>query len=445
MTETQSLEESISTKQRRIADMAREAPTRVFTSLHHFIDMNWLREAFYRTRKDGAPGVDGQTWAGYEANLEENLSTLIDRFKSGRYRAPAVRRTYIPKGGKPGAKRPIGIPTLEDKVLQRAVVMLLEPIYEQDFLDCSHGFRPGRSAHGALDRLWKGLMGLRGGWVLEVDIKGYFDNIDKTVLRGFLDQRIRDGVVRRIIHKWLKAGVLEDGRVHYPEKGTPQGGVISPLLANIYLHEVMDKWYAEVVRPRMRGGSVLLRYADDLVLVFEREDDARRVYRVIGKRFGKYGLTLHPTKTRLVRFTRPRWNERRPKPKPGSFDFLGFTHYWGRSRRGTWIVKRRTAKDRLRRALRSMHQFCKAVRHRKVRQQHQWIRRKLVGHYAYYGITNNWQSLARYRHQVERIWRYWLNNRGQRKGMPWERFREGILKVYPLPRPKIYHSSLARS
>lgn len=442
MPEARNSRETISTKCRRIAERARKHPEEVFTTLHSHIDVDWLREAFHRTRKDGAPGVDGQTWSDYAENLEENLRSLLERFKSGRYRAPAVRRTYIPKAGKPGAQRPIGIPTLEDKVLQRAVVMVLEAIYEQDFLECSYGFRPRRSAHGALEALWKGAMDLRGGWVLEVDIKGFFDNMDKEILKGFLDRRVRDGVIRRIIHKWLHAGVMEEKQIHYPEKGTPQGGVISPLLANIYLHEVADRWYAETVRPRMRGGSMMLRYADDLVLIFAREDDAQRVYRVIGKRFAKYGLTLHPTKTRLVRFERPAKGSRGAEAKAGSFDFLGFTHYWGRSRRGNWVVKRKTAKDRLRRALRGIHQFCKRARHLKVREQYKKLKRKLLGHYAYYGITHNYRSLASFYRRVQRIWRYWLDRRSQRKKMPWKRFCEGVLRTYPLPRPRIYHSYL---
>lgn len=431
---------TISTRQRRIADLARRAPDVVFTSLNHHIDIAWLREAFRRTRKDGAPGVDGQTWAGYAANLEENLPSLLNRLKSGTYKAPPVKRAHIPKAGKPGQTRPIGIPTLEDKVLQRAVAMVLEPVYEQDFLDVSYGFRPGRSQHMALQALWEGLTRLQGGWILEVDIKGYFDTIDHTHLRRTLDQRVRDGVLRRTIHKWLKAGVSEDGAVHYPGEGSPQGGVISPLLSNIYLHEVMDKWYEHDIKPRMRGRIVLIRFADDVVMVFERESDARRVYRVIGKRFARFGLTLHPDKTRLVKFTRPAPRKDFSGKKPETFDFLGFTHHWGRSRRGRWVVKKRTAKDRMRKALRSIEEWCKKNRHMKVRQQHQALVKKVRGHYAYYGITHNSRGIASFLHKVQRIWRYWLNRRSQRGRMPWKRFMEGVLKHYPLPPPRIVHS-----
>ena len=245
--------------------------------------------------------MDGQTAADYAANLEGNLRSLLDRAKSGRYQAPPVRRVHIPKGTGPET-RPIGIPTFEDKVLQRAVVMVLEAVYEQDFLDCSYGFRPGRSAHQALDALWHRLMEMRGGWVLEIDIRKFFDTLDHRHLHAILRRRVRDGVLLRLIGKWLNAGVLEDGSVTHPEAGSPQGGVISPVLANIYLHEVLDKWFEQTVKPRLKGRAFLIRYADDAVLVFEREGDARRVLDVLPKRFGKYGLTLHPEKTRLVPF-----------------------------------------------------------------------------------------------------------------------------------------------
>jgi group II intron reverse transcriptase/maturase len=237
--------------------------------------------------------------------LEANLTSLLERFKSGRYRAPAVRRVHIPKPGKAKKTRPIGIPTLEDKVLQRAVLMVLEPVYEQDFLDCSYGFRPGRSAHQALDALWRGLMGMGGGWIIDLDIQSFFDDVDWGHLRRFLDQRVRDGVIRRVIGKWLNAGVMESGEVSHPDRGTPQGGVVSPLLSNLYLHEVLDVWFEHEVKPRLRGRALEIRFADDAALVFEREEDARRVLALPSKRFTKYGLRLHPEKTRLVDFRSP--------------------------------------------------------------------------------------------------------------------------------------------
>jgi group II intron reverse transcriptase/maturase len=319
--------EIISTRQEKLAKLARIEPKRVLTTLAHHIDEVWLREAYRRTRKDGAVGVDGVTAAQYEADLEVNLASLLERFKSGRYRAPAVRRVHIPKPGKAKKTRPIGIPTLEDKVLQRAVLMVLEPVYEQDFLDCSYGFRPGRSAHQALDALWRGLMEMGGGWIIDLDIQSFFDDVDWNHLRGFLDQRVRDGVIRRAIGKWLNAGVMESGEVSHPERGTPQGGVVSPLLSNLYLHEVLDLWFEHEVKPRLRGRAFAIRFADDAALVFEREEDARRVLAVLAKRFAKYGLRLHPEKTRLVDFRRPPRAGGSGSQRERSFGLLGFTHY----------------------------------------------------------------------------------------------------------------------
>jgi group II intron reverse transcriptase/maturase len=434
--------ESISTRLQHIAELARKEGDWVLTTLAHHIDVDFLREAFRRTRKDGASGVDGQTAEEYAANLEENLQSLLSRFKTGTYHAPPVRRTYIPKAD--GKKtRPIGIPTFEDKVLQRAVTMVLEAVYEQDFLDCSYGFRPSRSAHQALQALWEGLMKMGGGWVLEVDIKGFFDSLDHKHLRSFLDHRVRDGVIRRAIGKWLNAGILEDGSLRHPETGSPQGGVISPLLANIYLHEVLDKWFEREVKPRLRGRAFVIRYADDFVIVFSSEADARRVLEVLPKRFGKYGLELHPEKTRLIPFRRPGQEpgtrDDSDKTTSGSFDLLGFIHYWGKSRKGNWIVKRKTAGNRLKRALKAVSLWCRQHRHLPVAAQHVVLYPKLAGHYAYYGITGNSRALRRFSFQVRRIWRKWLNRRSDKCSMPWERFEE-LLRRYPLPKPIVLHS-----
>jgi RNA-directed DNA polymerase len=284
---------TVSRKRERIAKLAREAPDMAFTSLSHHIDIDWLREAYRLTRKDGASGVDGQTAEEYAANLEVNLQSLLDRAKTGdTYCAPPVRRVHIPKGN--GETRPIGIPTFEDKVLQRAVAMVLEGVYEQDFMDCSYGFRPGRSAHQALASFRRQAMGMGGGWVVEVDIRKFFDTLDHGHLRELVRKRVRDGVLLRLIGKWLNAGVREDGSLTHPDSGTPQGGVISPLLANVYLHEVVDRWFEDEVKPRLKGRAFLVRYADDLVICFACEEDARRVMDVLPKRFGKYGLALHP-------------------------------------------------------------------------------------------------------------------------------------------------------
>jgi len=427
----------ISTRLQAIAELARGAPDMVLKTLAHHIDVEFLKEAFNRTRKDGAVGVDGQTAEEYAEHLEENLKSLHERFKSGLYRAPPVRRTHIPKGdGK--STRPLGIPTFEDKVLQRAVTMVLEAVYEQEFLPCSHGFRPGRSAHQALKVLWDGLMEIGGGWVLDADVTKFFDRLDHQHLRSFLDQRVGDGVIRRAIGKWLKAGVLEEGQYHRSSEGTPQGGVISPLLANIYLHEVLDKWFVTEVRPRLRGKAGLVRYADDFVIVFELEEDARRVMDVLPKRFARFGLTLHPDKTRLLDFRRPRSGGTRPSQRERSFDFLGFTHHWGQSRRGRWVVRQKTARSRMRRSAKAIAQWCRRFRHLPVRLQRDRLARKLTGHYGYYGLTGNFRSLHAFRRIVILTWRKWLARRSQR-GMPWERFWR-LLERYPLPPARVSHS-----
>jgi RNA-directed DNA polymerase len=431
---------TVSTKLGRIAELARGAPDMVIRSLSHHVDIEFLKEAYARTRKDGATGVDGQTAADYERDLEQNLQALLDRFKAGTYRAPPVKRVHIPKGD--GKTRPIGIPTFEDKILQRAVVMVMTAVYEQDFMDCSYGFRPGRSAHQALDRLWQDLMSVQGGWVLDVDIKGFFDNLDHDHLRQLLDLRVRDGVVRRTINKWLKAGVLEGGSLSYPDTGTPQGGVVSPLLANVYLHEVLDKWFERDVKPRLLGQAHLVRYADDFVVVFSLEADARRVLDVLPKRLGKYGLTLHPDKTRLVHYQRPTRGEDDDESGggPGSFDFLGFTHFWARSRKGNWVVKRKTADNRFARALKRVADWCRRFRHEPIGEQAKALARKLRGHCEYYGITGNSQALARYRHELLKTWRKWLNRRSQRK-KPWGWFNRLVERI-KFPSAACVHSVL---
>jgi group II intron reverse transcriptase/maturase len=432
----------VSTRQQRIAELAKQSPEMGFTSLAHHIDLRWLYEAYLRTRPDGAPGVDGQTMADYSANLRHNLQALLDRAKSGTYRAPPVRRVHIPKGTS-GDTRPIGIPTYEDKVLQRAVVMVLEAVYEQDFLDCSYGFRPGRSAHQALDALWKQTMGMGGGWVLEVDIRKFFDTLDHAHLRELLRHRIRDGVLLRLIGKWLNAGVLEEGNLTFPEAGTPQGGVVSPLLANVYLHYVLDVWFEREVKPRLKGRAFLIRYADDFVIGLARDEDARRVLEVLPKRFGKYGLALHPDKTRLVPFQRPPHQDTPAttsgQVRPGSFDLLGFTHFWGRSRRGIWVVKRKTAQGRLSRAFTTIAQWCRLNRHQPLAAQHQTLSQKLRGHFAYFGITGNSFALSRFRVGVIRIWKKWLARRRRHGFLSWEVF-DRLLRRYPLPPALAIHS-----
>lgn len=432
--------EDVCTKQRRIAELARRMPGVPLRTLAHHIDLEWLREAYERTRKDGATGVDGQTATEYAAHLEDNLRALLDRAKAGdTYRAPPVRRVYIPKGD--GRKqRPLGIPTFEDKVLQRAVLMALEPVYEQTFLECSYGFRPGRGAHGALAAVRNQLMAMGGGWVLEADIESFFDSVDHGKLREALRRRVSDGVLLRLIGKWLKAGVMEEGCVYHPEAGTPQGGVISPLLANIFLHEVLDTWFEEQVKARLQGRAYLVRYADDFVIVFANEGDARRVLDVLPQRFGEYGLRLHPEKTRLVNCQRP---PRGPTPRrgdpwrPQTFDLLGFTLYWGRSLKGNWAVKLRTAQSRFSRALRRAAEWCSAHRHLPVPQQHKILARKILGHDAYYGVPGNYACLKLLRHWIERTWFKWLCRRSwaaRRKNWTWMR---RLLQRFPLPAPRV--------
>jgi RNA-directed DNA polymerase len=436
MKRTQTLD-NVSTKLQRIAELARKAPTMAIRTLAHHIDVEFLRVAYQQTRKDGAAGVDEQTAADYATHLEANLHSLLDRFKSGTYRAPPVRRVEIPKGD--GTTRPLGIPTFEDKVLQRAVAMVLKAVYEQDFLDCSYGFRPGRSAHQALQALWDATMQVGGGWVLEIDIRHFFDSVGHGHLRAILEQRVRDGVIRRTIDKWLNAGVQHDGAIRYPEEGTPQGGVISPLLANVYLHEVLDVWFEQEVRPRLDGSASLIRYADDATMVFAQEADARRVLAVLAKRFAKYGLTLHPEKTKLIDFRRPTGNG----DGPGSFDVLGFTHFWGRSRKGNWVVQRKTLRSRFGRALQRVAEWCRKARHLPVREQHKTLVAKVRGHYNYFGITGNSRALGRFLHEVKRAWRKWLDRRSNRARMTWQRFRL-LVGRYPLPWPRIVHSVYRR-
>jgi len=429
---------AISTKLERIAKLAKSAPHMPLTTLAHHIDVEWLREAYRRTRKDGALGIDGQSAEQYARALEDNLRLLLERAKSGMYRAPPVRRVHIPKDK--GGTRPLGIPTFEDKVLQRAVAMALEAVYEQDFLDCSYGFRPNRSAHQALDALHEAATWIAGGWVIELDIRNYFESIDHDRLREVLHQRVRDGVILRLIGKWLNAGVMEDGTLRQGEAGTPQGGVISPLLANIFLHEVLDVWFEQQVKPRLRGRAKLIRYADDAVVLFEHEDDASRVMGVLPKRFERHGLTLHPDKTRLVPFKRPdRMRSRRdddesdPPNGPLSFDFLGFTIHWGKSLAGKWVVRERTAKDRFRRGLQRIAEWCRLHRHAPLEVQQRVLGTKLRGHYGYFGRIGNRGRLWLFLTAAARAWWRGLRRRSQR-GLTWANMYR-LLQRYPLPQP----------
>lgn len=431
---------NVSTKQQRIAALAKQMPQLSFTSLNQYLDVEWLEEAYRRINKRSSPGVSGKTVAEYGENLAENLKSLLERAKSGTYCAPPVKRVYIPKGSNPAEKRPIGMPETEDKVLQRAIVMLLEPIYEQEFLPCSYGFRIGHSAHQALDTIWKQAMKTEGGWVLEVDIRKFFDTLDHTQLRELIKRRVCDGVIMRLIGKWLNAGVMDKGNITYPERGSPQGGLISPMLSNIYLHYVLDQWFMEQIKPRLYGEAALVRFADDFVILFKHQEDAQRVYNVLSKRFSKFGLAIHPEKTKLIEF-KPAVTKTKAHAVD-RFDFLGFTHYWSLSRKDNWIVKRKTAKDRLRRAIKSIDTWCRENRHRKIREQYKELSAKLRGHFSYFGITGNSRRLGTVWHRVRQCWRYWLNRRSRKDSMLWERFL-ALEKYLPLPRPIAIHSVCA--
>lgn len=425
----------ISTRLARIAKLAGEDRKRVIASVCHVIDIEWMREAYRLTRKDGALGVDKQTAGKFAENLDANLKALVDGLHSGSYKAPPVRRAHIPKGE--GKTRPIGIPTFADKVMQRAVAMVLRAIYEVEFHKDSYGFRPKRSAHQALIKTQRWPTYRKRCWVIEADIQGYFDTIDHKHLRSFLDQRVRDGVIRRMVDKWLAAGVMEEGEVERAKAGTPQGGVISPILANIYLHHVLDQWYERDVRPRMRRWTLLIRYADDFVLMFEDKDDALRVFEVLPKRFGRYGLTLHPEKTRLIAFSSPEYNDE-DGDGPGSFNFLGFTHFWARSRKGRYVVKQKTSKERFSRSLKRINEACQKMRHWKIWEQHERLTRIIRGHYNYFGITGNHNALSRLRHEAERIWGRSLARRSQGR-FAWHRFVK-VLERFPLPPARVVHS-----
>jgi len=360
------------------------------SALHHHMDLNWMHEAFGRVRKQAAAGVDGQTMSEYGEKLSENLRDLLVRVKEGRYQAPPVKRAYVPKNEK--EDRPIGLPTVEDKVLQRSVAMILEPIYEEEFLDFSFGFRPGRSTHQGLEYLRNQCFEQRVQWILEVDLRKFFDTVEHRQMQELLSRRVTDGVITRLIAKWLKAGVWEKGNVSYPEEGTPQGGVISPLLSNIYLHEVLDRWYVDSVKPACGGRTFMVRFADDFIMGFERLEDAHKVMRVIGKRFARFGLKINEHKTRLVGFKRPSHRKGCGEPRPETFDFLGFTHYWAKSRNGYYVVKKRTARGRYTRALKAIKEWGWKNRHLPLKSQQLKLNEKLRG--GQHGCAGMWLALG---------------------------------------------------
>ena len=430
----------------RIAELAKQDAGRKFYSIAHFLTKEALWEAFESLRKDAAAGVDGVTYAEYKEHLVENLGKLHEKLTSGTYRAQPLRRIYIDK--EDGRKRPISIPSLEDKIVQRATVELLNAIFEQDFLDCSHGFRPGRSAHEALDEVGRALCTMPMECVLELDICAYFDSIVRELLMEMIERRVSDASILRLIRKWINVGVIDEGKLLVSETGTGQGQIISPLLANVYLHHVLDLWLQGEVKPRLKGGVVEVRYADDAVLCFQYREDAQRVLRVLPKRFAKFGLTLHPEKTRLVEFGRKTLaTAARLGIKPATFDFLGFTHRCARSRRGKFTVHVKSMKKRLARAFKAVAEWCREHRHDPVAQQQQTLNAKLRGHYQYYGRPTNYRSLRQFYRGVLRLWHKWLNRRTRGKSLPWPAFVH-LLQRHPLLRPRITHAwagSLSRT
>lgn len=402
-------------------------------NLHSFIDTELLKYCYYKLKRKSAKGVDGESWLSYGKDLDNNLSVLLNSFRNGTYRAPAVRRTYLPKGN--GKSRPIGIPTIGDKVLQSGVKFVLEIIYEESFKDFSYGFRPRRSQHQAINHVHDEVSYGKIRYIIDADIQHCFGELDHSILRRFLDKRIKDGVIRKMIDKWLKAGVLENGQLTFPTKGTPQGGVISPLLSNIYLHYVLDEWFSDTIQFRLKGQSMIVRFADDFVLGFCNKQDAERVLAVLGKRLGKYGLKLHPEKTKLLYLGNNREDGKR------SFDFLGFRHYLAYSRKGKLVLKRKTSSDRFVRSMKKVKTWIKSNRTLKLPDLVQQLNRKLRGHYNYYGITYNFSRLVAYYKGVKSLLAKWLNRRGG-KGKTWVYYQELFDKWCPLLKPRIYHSTL---
>lgn len=417
----------------KVVERAKQDPKAQFTSLAHLLDAEALTRAFHRLRKNAAVGVDGITVEQYGSNLQVNIQALHQRMKTGRYRHQPIRRVHIPKDK--GKTRPIGISSIEDKIVQHALREVLEAIYEEDFLDCSYGFRPGRSAHDALRAIDPVVTKGEVNWVLEADIQSYFDSVARTRLMEMLRKRVADRSLLRLVGKCLHVGVLDGEEYSEPEDGTAQGSILSPLLGNIYLHYVLDLWFEEEVRPRLRGKAHLVRYADDFVIGFERQDDARRVMGVLGLRMKKYGLTLHPEKTRLLPFGRPKLGQQEGKG-PATFDFLGFTLYWSRGRRGSWRLTLKTRTARLRRAVQAAYDFCWRHRHESIAEQHAGLCRRIQGHFNYFGVNGNMRALQLLVKRTERAWHKWLNRRSQRSRLNWKRFAD-LLKDFPLPRPVI--------
>jgi RNA-directed DNA polymerase len=430
-------EESVITKLHRIAEKARKEPSFKFTSLYHLMNEELLRGCFKRLRKDAAAGIDGETKETYAANLDANLSDLIDRLHRMAYIPQAVRRTYIPKPGST-KQRPLGIPCFEDKLVQAGMVRILNAVYEQDFIEDSYGFRPVRSCHKALIALSDTVENKRVNHIVEADIKGFFDNVNQEWLIKFLSHRIADTRILRMVKRFLKAGVSEDGSITIPDEGTPQGGVISPLLANIYLHYALDLWFEKVFRKSCTGYARLIRYADDFLVCFQNKTDADRFRVELGERLGKFNLEVEPTKTRVLEFGRFAVERAARNGKTAeTFDFLGLTHYCGMNRNGTrFRMKRLTARKKFTAKIHAFKDWLKKSRTMKTAELWETVKAKLRGHFGYYGVTDNSPGIIRFVYEVRQLLFKWLNRRGKRGCISWEKF-SAMLKRFPLPKPRI--------
>jgi len=408
----------------------------VFTSLAHRIDLHLLTESFRQVRKSKSAGVDKVTAKDYAENLDENLYNLYERLRRGQYVAQPVNRIWIDKEG--GKKRPIGISALEDKIVQKAAATILNVVYEDVFHDFSHGFREGHSQHMAIAELRELCNKKNINWIVDADVSGFFDNIAKDLLQETIKKRVNDGGMLRLIGKWLRAGVMEDGELSYPETGTPQGAVISPTLSNIFLHYVLDDWFVKEVQPHLKRRSFLIRFADDFIIGCELETDARDVLEKLKERFEQFALSLHPEKTKLIPFGKPAGSVRADK-RNGTFDFLGFTFYWSKARKGYWVIKKKTIGKRLRRFLKGIWVWCKDNRHESLNYQHTSLSAKLRGYYQYYGVRGNFKPLEVVFEYTEKAWRYWLGHRSHKGGISWKKF-DKIRATFPMPKPRIIHS-----
>jgi len=422
-----------------ISERARKEPRYQFTCLAHLLNVGFLKECYYSLGRDRASGIDGVSWNEYGKDLDGNLNNLVARMKAKQYKPLPARRVYIPKNEH--EKRPLGLPALEDKIVQKGISRILEAIYEADFLNSSYGFRPVRNCHHAINALDKTIMTKPIIYVIEADIKGYFGNVSHKWMLEFLQVRIKDPSFLLLIRRFLKAGYFEAGRIVVTEQGTPQGGNLSPILSNVFLHYVLDLWFEKKVKPQTRGACHLVRYADDFVCMLQYKDDAERVEQALRERFAKFDLELHPEKTRVISFGRyERENAKRQNRRANTFDFLGFTHYCDISRKGKFIVGRKTSHKKFRMKCREMNDWLRRIRnYKKSKEWWPVLAAKLRGHYQYYGVSGNMWSLQRFYKRTLHMTRKWLNRRSQRKSFNREEFYN-YLEHYPLPTPKIVHN-----